>query len=385
MIRRGIKKENAHSAKLGRIIADSMLKGAERGCLVIGDISGYTGFLAGTELEHAQDALRDLTQTVVGKLRPSLRLAKLEGDAAFVYSIADRIDGSQLLDTLETAYFGFRRRLESIARATTCDCNACVRIPNLNLKFIAHHGSFVRQRLYGVEELTGTDVIVVHRLLKNSVGEQFSGGYLLLTDACLEAAGLDPAPLGLVEHREEYEGLGEVVGYVHDLEVAWRRERELRRVRVSERETVLRVEADLPAPPQVVWSWVTDPRRRPQMVPGVVRVDETVSEGRRGIGTTNHCMHGEGATLEEILDWRPYDYFTVRSTLPGGASAVSTEELTETAFGTHISVRFAKQRSARGRQGFDAMAPMIAGMYEVSFAQLGTLLDAELAEDAVPS
>jgi hypothetical protein len=70
---------------------------------------------------------------------------------------------------------------------------------------------------------------------------------------------------------------------------------------------------------------------------------------------------------------------------PGGASAVSTEELTETAFGTHISVRFAKQRSARGRQGFDAMAPMIAGMYEVSFAQLGTLLDAELAEDAVPS
>ena len=126
-----------------------VLKGVERGTLVIADISGYTGLLVDTELEHAQDAVRDLIQTVVGKLRPQLRLAKLEGDAAFVYSISERIDGSQLLDTLEAAYFAFRRRLESISLATTCDCNACIRIPGLNLKLIAHHGSFVRQRLYG--------------------------------------------------------------------------------------------------------------------------------------------------------------------------------------------------------------------------------------------
>lgn len=363
-----------------------MLKGAERGCLVIGDISGYTGFLAGTELEHAQDALRDLTQTVVGKLRPRLRLAKLEGDAAFVYSVADQIDGSQLLDTLEAAYFAFRRRLESISRATTCDCNACLRIPNLNLKFVAHYGSFVRQRLYGVEELTGTDVIVVHRLLKNSVGEGFSGGYLLLTDACLAAAALDPAPLGLVEDREEYEGVGEVVGYVHDLEAAWRSERELRRVRVGERETAMLVEGDIPAPPQTVWEWVTDPTRRPQVVPGVVRVDEAVSNGRRGIGTSNHCMHGEGATLEEILDWRPYSYFTVRTTLPNGLSATTMEELIETDGGTHLVVRVAKPRSARDRQVFASMSDMIAGMYSTTMAQLANVLapgtTAESAADA---
>ena len=87
-----------------------MLKGAERGCLVMADISGYTGFLAGSELEHAQDILRDLTQVVVGKLRPAFRLAKLEGDAAFCYAIADKLDGSLLLDTLEAAYFGSSRQ-----------------------------------------------------------------------------------------------------------------------------------------------------------------------------------------------------------------------------------------------------------------------------------
>ena len=71
-----------------------MLRDAERGCLVLADITGYTGFLAGSELEHAQDVLRDLIQTVVGTQRPLLRLAKLEGDAAFSYSLTDNPDGS---------------------------------------------------------------------------------------------------------------------------------------------------------------------------------------------------------------------------------------------------------------------------------------------------
>ena len=63
-----------------------MLK-PEPACLAIADITGYTRFLAGTELDHAQDILADLTNTVVTSLRPSLRLAKLEGDAVFVYSL----------------------------------------------------------------------------------------------------------------------------------------------------------------------------------------------------------------------------------------------------------------------------------------------------------
>ena len=41
-----------------------MLK-PEPACLAIADITGYTRFLAGTELDHAQDILADLTNTVV--------------------------------------------------------------------------------------------------------------------------------------------------------------------------------------------------------------------------------------------------------------------------------------------------------------------------------
>ena len=38
----------------------------EKACLVIADICGYTGYLAGVELDHAQDILADLVSTVVG-------------------------------------------------------------------------------------------------------------------------------------------------------------------------------------------------------------------------------------------------------------------------------------------------------------------------------
>jgi len=54
---------------------------AEQTWLLIADVSGYTGYLASVELDHAQDILADLIGTVVTALRPGFRLAKLEGKA----------------------------------------------------------------------------------------------------------------------------------------------------------------------------------------------------------------------------------------------------------------------------------------------------------------
>src|SRR5918911_4958365 len=159
-------------------------------CLLIADISGYTSYLAGVELDHAQDILADLMATVVTALRPTFRLAKLEGDAAFTFAQADKLDGTILLDTIERCYFGFRRRRRDVRQATSCECNACVRIPDLNLKFVAHVGQVIRQKVFGREELVGADVIVVHRLLKNSVVESTGiEAYALFSDACLAAMG----------------------------------------------------------------------------------------------------------------------------------------------------------------------------------------------------
>jgi class 3 adenylate cyclase len=48
-----------------------MLPKPESACFVIADISGYTGFLAGVELEPAQDIIADLMDTMCERLRRS--------------------------------------------------------------------------------------------------------------------------------------------------------------------------------------------------------------------------------------------------------------------------------------------------------------------------
>ena len=76
-------------------------RNTESACFVIADISGYTSFVSGVELDHAQDIIADIMDTLVRALRPPFRLAKFEGDAAFVYAVADKVDGSLLQDAIE--------------------------------------------------------------------------------------------------------------------------------------------------------------------------------------------------------------------------------------------------------------------------------------------
>src|SRR4051795_13414866 len=190
---------------------------AQRACFLIADISGTTGYLADVELDHAQDILADLIGAVVTALRPGFKLAKLEGDAAFTFALGETVDGSMLLDTIERCYFGFRRRRRDVRQATSCECNACARIPDLDLKFVIHHGVAIHHAVAGRKELAGSDVIVVHRLLKNDVKEQFDlGAYALFSQASLDAAGLDPVALAMLPHAETYEHIGGVTAWVHD-------------------------------------------------------------------------------------------------------------------------------------------------------------------------
>ena len=353
-------------------------------CLVIADISGYTSYLAGVELDHAQDILADLMGTVVGSLRPTFRLAKLEGDAAFVYVMTETLDRSLLFDTVEATYFAFRRLLSDIAQASACDCNACMRMPSLDLKLVLHHGPVAQQRMAGQAELVGRDVIVVHRLLKNDIVEGLGlPAYALYSEACLQAAGIaDPAALGLVRHEETYEHVGTVVGWVQDLHRAWAEETGRTVVELTPDTAVASIEMDFPAPPALVWEYVTSPVRRPKWQAGVEAVEEATPAGRRGVGTVNHCVHGKDAIVEEILDWRPPSYFTVRSTLPlpGGPKFTMTDRLEAVDGGTRITTSIGNPRSSRERAMLaELLDPMLWPMFKAGRGQLVDVLVEEMA------
>ena len=319
----------------------------ETACFLIADISGYTSFLAGVELDHAHDIIADVMNTVLKRLRPKFRLAKFEGDAAFVYAAADKVDGSALQDAVEAAYFAFRRRLRNIAQSTTCTCKACSKMQELDLKFVAHHGQFIKHRMAGREELAGSDVIVVHRLLKNGAGERLGGhAYALYSDACLRATGIDPGAQGLIAHRETIDIIGETPCWLRDLETAWIAENERQRNEVTRDKSAFVLEFDFAAPRPIVWDYFAMPDLRPKWrhMDGIA---EATTNGRRGVGTVNHCMHGEAAIVEEILDWRPYDYITLTTLVPlpeAPKIPMSYAFLDKADGGTHVEIRIAKPK-----------------------------------------
>jgi uncharacterized protein YndB with AHSA1/START domain len=297
----------------------------ETGCLVIADISGYTGYIVEGPLEFSEDVVADVTETIAARLGQVLRINKREGDAVFAYAFRDEADASLILDTVEACYFAFRSRLEGVSHSTTCSCSACRKATELDLKFVLHAGEWIRRD----DELTGTDVIVAHRLLKN---ELELSAYALVTESFAAAYGLDPELLGLVPHVERYDDVGEIRGFVSDLEGRYLVERNRRRVVVSPEDAAFTVETTLTLPPAAAWELLTAPAKR--LLWQVDDIEEAQAGGRRATGTACICVDGRTKIFEELLDWRPFDYFTESRTPEGGTRFLLTTSLTPEAEGT---------------------------------------------------
>jgi hypothetical protein len=367
-----------------------MLARTEPACLVIADIAGYSSYLAGVELDHAQDILADLIDTVVGALRPSFKLAKLEGDAAFVWVPTETVDGPGLQDIIEGCYFAFQRRIRNIRQASTCECNACSRIPGLDLKVVAHHGSVARQRMAGREELVGSDVVVVHRLLKNRIAEVLGvPAYALYTDALTGAMGLsDPSVAGMREYRESFESVGEVTGWVTDLAAAWETEQRRARTKVTDDDAFPAARIEAAVPREILWEWMTSPARRIRWTSGVTEGAEELANGRRGVGTVNHCAHGKNVSIEEVLDWVRPEYVTKRINMqaPGVPKFIVTMELMARGPNlTDVAFRLKRPRSAQDRRVAEAIWDQIRPGVEQDGATLIELAAADAAARAADS
>jgi hypothetical protein len=319
----------------------------ETGFLVIADLTGYTAYLSGSEIEHAPVIAGDLLETVVGRLEPPFRLAKFEGDAAFLFVEGGRADGSLLLDAIEAAYIAFRRRLRSIDQATSCDCNSCRLAPKLDLKLFLHHGAYVHGSIAGRDELAGPDVILVHRLLKGTTAETAQAkGFALFTRAAVDALGLEPTAAGLAPGEESIEHLGRVATFTLDLEARWQAEAAERRVDVSGSDLILDLDLTIRADPSVVWAYLTSPTLRTTWE-GPIVIEESTAGGRRGVGTTAQCVTGRLATLEEIVDWQPYERVAWRLAVTGLGPVAAEAELDAIEGATRLRLRWASLGETR--------------------------------------
>lgn len=324
----------------------------QKGYILIVDITGYTAYLSQTELTHAQEILEALMNSLVEHLHPPIIISRIEGDGIFAYTLDNCfLQGQTLLEALEHLYCSFAFELEHSIRNTTCTCQACALMPDLGLKMIAHFGEFGIQTVGDRTDLVGTNVNLTHRLAKNTIRESTNiDEYAFFTKDCIEALNLkDFAEKAMAPHKESYEHIGEVEGYVYDLIPVWQRDRERRRVTLPPEEVVIETVMDLPVSPPLAWDYMNDPVVRASYL-GSDSVTVSKVGGRMTIGSKYHCAHGDNVFDQEILDWQPFDYITYKQALhlPGNMRAtvlmmVKLEEIPE---GTRVITFYSKPVSS---------------------------------------
>ena len=182
--------------------------------LIIADISGYTRYMTANSktLAHSQTIITELIHALVQEIELPLEVAKLEGDAIFLFCRKN----SGAISWMETrrvvaekllAFFRqFSARLDELGGSTTCTCNACTHIEKLQLKVVVHSGEALFHRVLIFTELAGVDVIIAHRLLKNSVK---ADQYLLLTEAARHDLEFSET-ISFADGSETYEDLGHI-------------------------------------------------------------------------------------------------------------------------------------------------------------------------------
>ena len=166
------------------------------GYLLIADISGYTDFVKLHNLRkkavvgkfladnfefHAEAIVSDLLEAVIEVVEPTLKLNKLEGDAAFFYYDVPHNEkyADKILEAMKSANKAFNEKASSLVFVQACGCEPCLQSKNLRLKIVAHKGSYAIKKIRNFEELAGEDVILTHRMLKNDIE---SNEYWLVTD-----------------------------------------------------------------------------------------------------------------------------------------------------------------------------------------------------------
>jgi hypothetical protein len=321
----------------------------QQGFLIISDITGYSRYVNESELEHARDSLTALLNLLIRHTQSPLVISKLEGDAVFSYAPAGGfLQGQSLLDMIESTYASFRKALELMVINTTCPCNACRNLPNLDLKFFVHYGAYMTQKLGSFTELVGNDVNLVHRLAKNHIKEKTGfKAYAAFTQSVMDALGLEDFQNSLTPHRETFADVGEVQMYVDDMHTVWERLKDRVRIEVRPEEALGIYKFEFPVPASILWEYLTKPEHRAVLL-GVEKAElHNKVLGRTGIDSVYYCYHGEEVSARmTILDWRPFEQFTMDCPTPMNASFYNTLILEPTKDGTRLINLFSKSRGA---------------------------------------
>jgi hypothetical protein len=312
---------------------------ANKGYFVITDISGYTEYLTGSELDHANEILQSLFDAQLKAVRHPFIISGFRGDAIFMYvPETNFVQEQSFLEALESFYIVFVDTLQQMQYNTTCTCRACKNMSMLDLKMCIHYGEYLIQKLGDREELLGADVIVPHRMLKNGVIEQTGiKSYALFSDVAAQKLNLLEYCEKVIPYAETYEHLGEVPMCVHDLRPVWEAYKENNRTFVDAQEAWVKCEVEMAFPAALIWEYLTQPKLEAGFL-GYDYAERTdMLGGRVREGAGFHCAHGNLQIHSKILDWKPFEYYTMEQSA-AGISFITTRRLIPLEHGTRVGV-----------------------------------------------
>jgi hypothetical protein len=276
----------------------------QHGLLLIPDISGFTEFVSLVELSHSEHIIADLLELLINENRMDLELCEIEGDALFFYRVGPVPSCEALLDQVRTWVQTFHTHLNLLKRDVYCACGACQSIDKLGLKVIGHWGEFSEYTIKNKTKVIGKDVILVHRLLKNSLEHR---EYLLVSNDLLDQCGVTDGGYGFESHAESYPVLGAVSLRFLNLEPYIQAVPEApARDPLPNLPGIIREEVDIAAPMEKVAGYIADLEHMPEWVDGLSYLEYDRSLPLQS-GHRHVCVFPDqkmSITLDQVLQER---------------------------------------------------------------------------------
>ena len=180
--------------------------------ICIPDITGFTRFMVEANLEFSRKIIPPLLRNLVTSNILNLKVGEVEGDAILFYRFGALPSIKELSEQCRKFYVEFLCQLEALKKEFPDDFAKYISTNKLTLKIILHAAEMTLTNIEGKTKLIGEDVVVVHKLLKNTVKEP---EYILLTEKLLsnytEAEITEAFNWSALEKsQDEYEFIGSV-------------------------------------------------------------------------------------------------------------------------------------------------------------------------------
>ena len=246
-------------------------------------------------------------------------------------------------------YNNFSDKKDIIKINTDCTCNACKHMDELDLKIFIHHGEYMVQKINDSEELLGSDVNTIFRLMKNNVVQETGiEAYLLVTESAIKAMELEFDSASDLSGSEKYEHVGEINYLIENLFDNWQESKKTVKYFIKEDDPLLieELSKEFCVNADIAFLMYTKPEwRKANLHADKIEMFNTKGS-KQGPGSSFHCHHGDEVSKIEITDWNPGQYISLKIALPYGLSLRGTYEFVDTDNGCIMKLRFGKVESA---------------------------------------